>query len=314
MNPGAEVRPFGGALQVAVTALAADALAVGVDGTLPTNQHYLDTQGIGAGTLQRALAELKSRRALRTVSRGHLGRVVKQLDIAAAWRAGGLPSIRLLLPPAGPVEITALEQVLADALSGLGIPHTVRNLRGGSRRLALTLSGEADLAVVSAGVVRAADKAFLHRALGVGTYYGPDRIAVVTRIDNPPTPPQVVAVDEDSPDHRALSYGQFPPAAGHTYIQVPFPRIPAAVLSGIADAGIWHIMPSVVPLDLAGLHLGHLSTPAAQAVWQTTSEAVLAVGPLRPDLKSVIAGLDLRDLSSRQAAAIATDSGLVPTE
>lgn len=313
MIPISAARPFGGALQPAVTALSLDALSVGVGGTLPTNQHYLTQQGIGAGTIQRALNELRASGALLVISRGHLGRVVTYIDIAAAWRAGWLPSVRLALPPAGPVEIAALQQALAESLSQLGIPHTVRHLRGGSIRLGQTHSGEADLSVVSAGVLAAAPTSQPHRALGLGTYYGPDRIAVVRRHSDEQNAPRRIGIDEDSPDHRAITEGEFPRADGFEYVAVPFPRIPAAVLSGQADAGIWHITPSVVPLDLAGLVVHGLRTTGGQDAWRVASEAVIVCSPLRPELHAVIDGLDMRDLVARQSAAIAGDSGLVAT-
>jgi len=303
--------PFGGALQVAVSALARDALSVGLDGTLPTNQHYQSEYGIGAGTLQRALDQLRSRRVLKTTSRGHLGRVVTALNIAGAWRAGALDPVRVVLPPAGPVEITMLQLVVAEALSKLGIPHTARNLRAASTRLALLQQGEADLAVVSTGGLSGADRPFLSRSLGVGTYYGLDRIAVVSRRDET-APRRLIAIDRDSPDHRAITHGEFPIDDGYTYVQVPFPHIPAAVLAKRVDAGIWHITPSVIPLDQAGIKLGSLTTHAGITAWANASEAVLAVGPMRPELNSVIMAMDMTELARRQADAIAADTGLVP--
>lgn len=295
-----------------MTALATDALAVGIGGTLPTNADYLASHGIGAGTIQRALAELRTSGALSVVSRGHLGRVVTDVDVAVAWRAAWLPPVRLLLPPAGPVEITALQQVIAESLSALGIPHTVRHLRGGAARLALAVAGDADLAVVSAGVLASAESPQRHRALGLGTYYGPARIAVVRRRDDQGLPRRI-AIDQDSPDHRAITEGEFPPADGYDYVDVPFPRVPAAVLSRQADAGIWHITPSVVPLDLAGLVLRELGRSSGIAAWRDASEAVVVPSPLRPELAAVVSGLGLDDLAPRQALAIAVDDGLVPT-
>ncbi|MFV0406229.1 MAG: YhfZ family protein [Propioniciclava sp.] len=312
MDAAAGARPYGVALQPAVAALATDALAVGIGGTLPTNKHYLATKGIGAGTLQRALKELRAGEAVEVVSRGHMGRVVTDLDIAAVWRAAWLPPVRMVLPPAGPVEITELQQVVAEALTELGIPHTVQHLRGGSARLAMAAAGEADLVVVSAGTLAADRDPFQHRALGLGTYYGPDRIAVVRRRGDH-EPPRRVAVDPDSPDHRAITEGEFPPGGRYEYVTVPFPRVPAAVLSHQADIGIWHITPSVVPLDLAGLILAQLAEPAGIAAWQQASEAVVVASQRRTELAAVMAGLDVATLVERQAAAIAGDSGLVPT-
>lgn len=304
-------RPLGSALQPAVTAIAVDALVVGEGGKLPTNSTYLDRMGIGAGTVQRALKELRECHALTVVSRGHLGRVVDHLDIAAAWRAAWLPPVRLALPPAGPVEILALQQVLAEALSAIGILHTVTHIRGGSTRLAMAMGGEADMALASAGVLTIAPPPHRYRRLGKGTYYGPDRIAVVTRADAT-QPPQRIAIDPDSPDHQLLTHGQFPPGPSIQYVPVPFPRVPATVLSGTADAGIWHITPSVVPLALTGLKLHPLTMPAARHAWDLLSEAVLVGGPHRPELSAVLAALNFDSLIERQAAVIQADSGLVP--
>lgn len=304
-------RPYGGALQSAISVLVRDALSVGVNAKLPTNQQYLLDHNIGAGTLQRALRELHKRQALSTVSRGHLGLYVTELDIASAWRAGDLDAVRLVLPPAGPVEITALQTEVAQAFSILGIPHTVKHLRGGSIRLGLLEDGEADMAVVSAGALASSSYPFKSRALGVGTYYGPQRIKVVKRSDDRGKP-AVIAIDQESPDHQALTYAEFPPDHGYTFVNIAFPHITCAVLDRRADAGVWHCTPSVIPLDLAGLNLTNLETPAGLSAWEQTSEAVLVISLARPELNVVIDELDLTDLAAHQAQAIAQDDGLVP--
>lgn len=307
-----ESRPVGGALQSAMSALVRDALAVGADGTLPPNQHYLQEYGLGAGTLQRAVDQLRRRKAMRTVSHGRSGRAVAELDVAAAWAAGELSPIRMVLPPEGPVEITALEEVVAEALTSMAIPHLVTHLRGGSIRRRMLLDGRADLAIFSICVLGSRPSPLLHRALGVGTYYGPSRIAVVSRAGARASERRRIGIDEDSPDHVALSHGEFPPVEGYEYVPVPFPHVPAAVLRGDIDAGIWHIIPSVVPLGMTGLQLRPLSTPGGRRAWEQTSEAVLAAGPSRPELASVVAQLDLRVLADRQRSAISADTGLVP--
>jgi hypothetical protein len=295
-----------------VRALARDALAVGVKGTLPTNQQYLEQLGLGAATIQRALEELRHRRALRTRSRGHLGRVVMAVDLAAAWRTGGLPPLRLALPPAGPVETEALHDVLAEALAAVGIAHHSHTVRGGLRRLDLVSQGEADLTVVPNGVLTARPPSgLLVRRLGVGTYYGRDRVQVVTRRDDA-APPRRIADDRDVVSHHRMTLGEFPGEGGYLYVQIPVPRIPAAVLQGEADAGLWHLSPSVVPLARAGLLLRPLQTAAGHAAWEAVSEAVLVASPGRPELRAVLGGLDLSPLAARQAAAIRRDDGLLP--
>jgi hypothetical protein len=295
-------RPLGGALQLAVGVLARDALAVGVKGTLPTNQHYLDTEGIGAGTLQRALDELRARRAVRTQSRGHLGRVVTGINVGAAWKTGQLGPLRLALPPAGPPELETLEQVVSEALSKLAIPHTPTRQRDTSPPLA-RLPREADLALCSAGDLAAGPRpsGLLVRRLGPGTYYGPGRVVVVRR-QGEAGPPRRIALDPDSPDHAALTRAEFPEAAGHEYVTVAGAKVPAAVVLGEADAGLWHMTPSVVPLDRAGLALSPLATAEGLAAWEAVSAAILGASPKRPELKAVLPALDLRELAARQAA------------
>src|SRR4051794_3575381 len=112
-------------LHGAVQAIVKDALSRGVDSAMPTNVDYRECYGISAGTMQRALSVLADRGALEVVSRGHLGRVIRSLDLAQCWQAAGLDPVRLAMPPAGPPEADVLADQLAEGLTASGIPHTV---------------------------------------------------------------------------------------------------------------------------------------------------------------------------------------------
>ncbi|MET0862924.1 MAG: YhfZ family protein, partial [Nakamurella sp.] len=256
-EPVADSTPLVTALQPAVRRIATDALALGPGATLPTNAAYLKDNGIGAGTIQRALNLLRDRSAVTITSRGHLGRTIDTVDVGQAWQAAGLAPVRLLLPPAGPAEIDVLEQALAQDLTGLGIPHTVRHQSGGAGRLDAIARGSDDIAVVSAGVVNERGSAgtapSLQRELPAGTYYAAGRLAVVRRTDKVDQPVKRVAIDHRSPDHVVLTCEEFPPSDDLTLVEISFPNVPAAVLRGDVDAGIWHITKSLIPLDLAGL-------------------------------------------------------------
>lgn len=299
------------ALHHAVRQIVADALARGTGAVMPTNAEYLHTHGIGAGTMQRALALLSDRGALRLTSRGHLGRIITEIDIPEAWQAAGLPPVRLLLPPSGPAEFDVLEQVLAEGLTKLRIPHTVHHRRGGTARLASVGAGEHDVALVSAGVAHGlatSDETALIRTLPVGTYYAPGRLVVVLRAhDDGEQAPQRVAIDRHSPDHAALTLAEFPDVGGVAFVEMPFPKVPAAVLRGDVDAGIWHITASVIPLDLAGLATRPLSRPAALKASERLSRAVLVGWAGRPELTSVLPALPLDDLPCRQADTLQED-------
>ena len=294
--------PLGGALQPAVRRIATDALALGTGARLPTNAEYLRDHQLGAGTVQRALKVLEERGALRTTSHGHRGRTVDTVDVGQAWQAGGLAPIRLILPPGGPAEIDVLEAALAEELTRLGIPHTVTHLRGGSGRLAAVLAGSHDIALTSAGVVPDGASR-LTRVLAPGTYYAPGRLASVHRADATAAARRV-AIDTQSPDHAALTTAEYPTDEGFAYVETPFTRVPAAVLRGEVDAGIWHLQESVIPLDLAGLRTEPLHRPATQRAWERLSAAVLTGWGGRPELAAVLAALRLDDVGAAQLAAL----------
>lgn len=280
--------------------LAVDALARGVGEGLPTNAHYLSEHQLGAGTIQRALGFLAERDALATTSHGHLGRRVQHLNLGRLWQLGGLAPVRLLMPPDGPEEITRLHTLLAQGLTNLGIPHMVTHLRGGTLRLASVRAGEHDIAVTSASAAdqeRATASAdtspALIRTLPRGSYYALGSLVTVSRagVDTPARPR--VAIDPDSPDHIALTRAEFPPEEATTYVEVPFTSVPAALLRGEVDVGIWHRQDSIIPLELAGLATSPLVRPAAHRTWEQVSSAVLTGWSGRPELAVPLATLDL---------------------
>jgi hypothetical protein len=307
----AGIAGLGQGLHPAVRAIVLDALSGGVGHTLPTNIVYRDTFGLGAGTLQRALDVLRDRGALTVTSRGHLGRVVESIDVGQCWQAAGLAAVRLLLPPSGPIEIEVLDSRLAEELTRLGIPHTVKHLPGGARRLEAIRAGDHDLAIVSAGTFDSIKgtidgseaSGLLARRLKAGTYYAPGRLVVVRRATANEQSPLRVAIDRNSPDHVALTLGEFGHRDDVALVDAPFPSVPAWVLRNRVDIGIWHEARSVIPLDLAGLSTRPLTSDARDVV----SGAVLAVSPQRPELRSVLADFNLDDLLEEQRRALAED-------
>jgi len=290
-----------------------EALTRGVGQNLSTNVEFKTRHNIGAGTMQRALDLLRDRGAVVIASHGHLGRQIEQINIGQSWQAAGLSPIRLLLPPAGPVEIDALSSLLADGLTALGVPYTVHHLRGGAGRLAAMQRCECDFAVVSTGTwADAGSKAdkpssTVVRALAPGTYYAPQRLVVVSRKGMRPQDIRVVTIDRDSSDHTALTFGEFPPTGGYEYVDAPFPAVPAWVLRKRADAGIWHQTSSVIPLDLAGIDLRGLKQPASKQAWDALSGVALIGSSERPELRSVIEALDFDSLLEAQQKALAQE-------
>ena len=316
VRPAASDRPLPRVLRAVVI----DALQLGVGEQLPTNAHYARTVGGTAGTIQRAMAVLAEQGAVTTTSHGTRGRAVESIDLGRAWALAGLAPVRLLLPPGGPEEVEQLSDALTDELTTVGIPHTVRHERGGARRLDSIADDRADVAVVSAGVLDAAARQLgdVHvRLLGPGTYYGRGRLVSVRRSAELAAVPARVAIDRDSPDHVALTEASYPREGGYTYVDHPFPDVPAAVLRGDVDAGVWHRSHSLIPLDLAGLTCVPLPD-RAEAVWSEISAAALVGSASRQELISVLrailagprwssatsGGADLQS-RTRSAAAVA---------
>jgi hypothetical protein len=299
-RPSAARRPLERALQ----AIVVDALRVGVGEALPTNSHYLQTAGASAGTVQRALKLLADQGALVTTSRGHLGRVVESLQVGSAWHIAGLPPLRLLLPPIGPVEIDVLAEAIAGELTELGVPHTIRHQRGGSRRLDALHAGDHDLVIVSAGAFQGATERFDRSPtllLAPGTYYAPHRLVAVTRTGEAATRSGLrVAMDQDSPDHILLTESAFPPERGHSYVDCRFPEVPTAVLRGQVDVGLWHLSRTVIPLDLAGLSCTEMEDLDTTTEWRELSGAVLVGSERRGELGSVLAAIRLSALFTAQ--------------
>ena len=297
-----------GSVHAAVRAIVRDALGKRVGDTLATNTEVRESLGVGMGTVQRALEVLAERDALHTISRGHLGRRIEAVDIGQCWQAAGLPPIRILLSPPGSVEINSLETTIGDEFGRLGVAYTVRHLAGGNQRLELLGRGEYDLTVVSAGTfdgVIGADgsAAIVARRLASGTYYDPQRLVVLGRTDAA-TQARRVAIDTDSFDHEALTLAQFPPEPGREYVEVPYPDVPAFVLAGVVDAGIWHVTTSAVPVELAGLTVAQFSGEEAIATRDRLSGAAIAAWAGRPELRAVLDALGLDGLDAARAAAM----------
>ncbi len=260
--------------------IARDVLRTGVGGRLPTTIHYREVLGVGSGTVQKALKQLQNEGAVSLMARGHMGTFITELDAALLWSAARLSPVHLLLPPNAPPESLRVATAVAERFAPLGVFTTVGHLRGAGARLRSLDAGRADIAVMSAGaahglVVPEADG---HRTLrlAAGTYYAPGSLVVVTRTPEPAGSggePRI-GIDSSSDDHRRLTHAEFPGGSGR-YVETEFTRVPRAVLLGEIDAGIWHIVDSLIPLDAAGLAVSPLTRPAAVSLADDIAPAVL---------------------------------------
>lgn len=289
------------ATRVVLTALAVDALAIGIDGRLPTGAEYRERFHVGAGTVQRALELLVSSGALSIASRGHLGRYIRDLDVSRLWHLGNLPPVRVVLPPRGPIEVRAIVEGLVSEFARLELPVRVSHLRGGVEREKLLSRGEADIAVVSSGLL---DEDAPHRPiesrirLPKFSYYADGMMLVLRGASRAG---RRVAIDYSSLDQARLTQSEFPESEGFEYVEVDFPRVPLAILQGEADIGIWHQMQTLIPPRAAGLQVDALVRPQSLDILARSSAAELLLSPLRPELSSVVPMLDMSLVESRRA-------------
>lgn len=256
-------------------AIARDILRAGIGGRLPTTTEYQSRLGVGSGTVQKALRDLRGGGAVDVVSRGHQGTFVTDLHVGRLWSAARLAPVHVLLPPSSPPEAVRIAGGLSDAFALTGATTTVGLLRGAAARLDAVDAGEADLAVMSAGAAHdlvAEDSGRLLLALGPGTYYAPGTLVVVNRPE-PPERPRI-GIDPRSDDHQRLTRAQFP-VDEHTYVTTDFTLVPRALVEGRIDAGIWHTVDTLIPLEAVGLSLSPLSRPEASELAEHISGAVL---------------------------------------
>ena len=305
-----------GGLHGAVRAIVLDALGKQVGETLVKNVDLRGELGVGVGTVQRALDLLADRGALQTVSRGHMGRRIEAVDLGQCWQAAGLAPVRVLMSPPGSVEIDSLEAWLSGELVRLGVPHTLTHVRGGNQRLDDLTSGASDLTVVSAGTFDGLSARWsgharpAYRRLGPGSYYAHDRLLVLSSSAHADAAGFArIAIDRESFDHEALTLAEFPPGPDRRYIDVPFPEVPAFVLAGVADAGVWHRISSPVPLHLSQLRHRTMSARAA-AVRDRLSGATIVARSERRELHAVVDALVIENLDSHRDAAIAAEAAM----
>jgi len=290
-------------LYSAVRTIVVDALAAGAGAGLPTNTQYQSEHGFTAGTLQRALVFLQERGAMSVVSRGHRGRFVDWINLAESWQAAGLGPVRLLVPPAGLIEMDVLGEIFAATMTQNGIAHAIEHAHGGHNRLMSASAGIADIVAVSKSTLElvsptqlpTSTSGALVRELPLNSFYAEGRVVVVRRAGESNQVPRTVAIDRNSPDHVLLTTAQFPPGS-HAYVDIEFPRTLAWVLTGKADAAVWHVNRTDVPVELAGFELSPLDARSAASEGADGSRAVLVAASHRPELAAILDVLPLEGL------------------
>lgn len=301
----------------ALRAVALDIIRAPADARLPGALEYQQSVGVGSGTVQKAFAMIERAGAAVTRAHGHRGRFVTSRDLGKLWSLAALPPVRVLVTPPGAAEVYGMVEGLTAEFDRLGIPLRIEYRRGAAVRLEQTRS-DLTMAVVSTGAAAAhqqdcgGDLAI--ETMPADSYYGSDSIVVLRRtglrLDNEPGSFRI-ALDEASDDHVQLSRAQFR-ESGHRFVDCAFTQVPAEILRGTVDVGIWHRMLLLIPPSIVGLVEEPLATPA-EKIRSELSAAVLAFSSANPALRAVIDAMSFPDVVREQQKLmqhITTDSAL----
>lgn len=294
------------ALLHALRCIVIHALEVGVNGKLLTNAQFLEKYGIATGTIQRAITNLKQAQALITCSKGHLGRIITQIDTGLCWNIAKLKPIQLLMPSSGSIEIDIVIRHLTNKLSKLNIPYFITHHPGGENRISQVLDGYYDVALASKGAVNNMPEPIseaLIKMLDSNTYYSLDRLVIVSRTGENRCSWKKIGIDYNSSDHMRITQLEFPYDKNFRYVETRFKHVPSKILRGEIDAGLWHITSSPVPLDLVGLQACMLKDSIPVNTHKNLSAATFVINPHRPELISILNELDSQSVVCHQKQA-----------
>ncbi len=296
-----------------VAFIARTILSGGLSGRLPITAWFQDVLGIGSGTVQKALQELKKSGAVSLVSRGHQGTFVVSWNFSLLWDAARMPPVHILLPPRGSQEATQIASAFAQQCSQWDVVATAGYLRGAHSRLASLERNEADIVLLSSGSAQmlladSSTQGYEMFEVGNGSYYRPGSLVVVERDEAAGVTRPRVGIDCHSSDHQRLTRAQFPPQ-DYEYVEVDFTLLPRLVFTGEVDTGVWHQETSLIPLDKVGLAIRPLDKPESLEMADTISSAVLLVHCASP-VAQLLRQLDFTLLRSQ--AMLPLDTAIPP--
>lgn len=294
--------------QRTVQLLARDVLQREVGERLPTSLQYQEILGVGSGTVQKGLRVLESAGAIKLRARGAQGTFLLERRVGPLWAIAGLGHVTGTAPLPDSGESAGLASGLRNEFDELGIPLQMLYMHGSSNRLRTVAEGRADFAILSRG---AGERAQLEGVggrwteldFGAYSYYSYGSIVVLVRpqLDaSNPSAARTFGIDRDSYDHTRLTFAEFPESSERRYETYDYPHIPAAVAEGRIDAAVWHRTAMAIPLELVGIQVRPLQTPAALEVCEALGRALLLAPREKPELEAVLRSLDVARVRQAQ--------------
>ena len=273
---------------------------------LPTSRDLQARFGAGSGTISKCLRALEDVGAVSCVARGHQGTFITGKRIGRLWTIAELGAVSALFTPP---PRSQSEQLIADLraqFEAVEVPLNVVLRRGADRRVDDVLSGDADLAVISAGAFMRVTEAHGQEnvrawSLGPFTFYSRDSLTVLlrpglTRADEV----RSVAVASDSLDHVRFSQAEFGEAVD--YVAVEYDGLPLAVAERRVDAALWHHEPLLIPFEMVGITACPLQRRDAIELATNLSHAVIVARPEAAELAALVDEFDLAAIGAAPAA------------
>ena len=292
--------------------LAGDLLTRRPGDRLPPGEEYQRRLGVGSGTFLRALRALEELGAVAVESRGYRGTVLAFRDVSALWRAAERGPVRVAFTPPGAPDHYGLAVGYIEELRLCGLPVSPMFAWSGAVRGRWLTEGHVDVAVMSLAAARSVQAIEPKIAVRDGSpvaYYGFDQVVVVSTATAGTSGRSEtglrVGVDNSSPDHVALTQREFADVDGVEWVQCRFRDVPAQILAGQIDAGVWHRIDAPISPELAGLVVrsrrsdGRPMVESETAAWCYRKDAA--------DIEAVIDLVDVEHVRATQDEVMAMD-------
>ena len=213
--------------------------------------------------------------------------------------------MRLLTAPPGSIETAAASLELRRQLAGVNLAAEFDFIRGAARRVEHVRAGKRCVVFLSRGAAESLgmleEDGYRLIDLGPDTYYNAKTLVIVEKQAG--VKPTRIARDPDSYDHTRLTEAEFPESEGYEYVDCDFADVPAAILKGLVDAGLWREVVTAIPPRVAGLSVRYPEAASA-AERAELSHGVLLWHSAFEELGAVLRSIDLSAIARAQTHLI----------
>jgi hypothetical protein len=211
-----------------------------VNNKIPTTAELAGMFSVGFGTVDKAMNALKDSGAIRLQSKGQLGTILLEKNVAALWSIVDYGALVGSLPLPNTIEFEGLATGLLELFSENHVTCNLTYKNGASLRVNQLLDNKCDFAMLSyLSAVRALEQHPNLRTICLlddHSYYG-DLIIIRRKGDLPEMGKWRIGLDRTSYDHIASSDELF---AQNEKINVHYGNIPYLIAEGVIDAAVWH--------------------------------------------------------------------------